>query len=444
MPPRIRRSAMRQFTSLRVALLTLGSLCFSSAYAASTLVPMSDAELSATRGQALMGMSYIAPTDSASNSSSNGNMGFYRLALDAQLEINANIKKLQLGCGGVNGAGACDIDIDYLSLSGGTVDSTSTSTERASSSAIITNPFLEFAVKNPDSASTREIQGFRLSAKSLSGLLTFGLENGDAASGINSLSGYMVTKPTGGTVTTNPYYGITQDETNTAITGRATVLGNLYTVPFTSTGYNLNLGAGSGTLSMGQQIITGKRINTANLNATARVGGLAITGTLDATASVLGLPIPISGNVTGTVNNLDVNVAIKQSLGYFHAAQLNGSAGYLSVQGVNILWPEAASTAQTGWWLELTNPIDIGQITPAGSVDIALSTIVDALGQVSAYLDKNPVDCGLLASSCLIAGNLPVGTVDLTGKTPASMALTNVVLQKQSFSSNCYGSLKFC
>lgn len=81
-----------------------------------------------------------------------------------------------------------------------------------------------------------------------------------------------------GTVTTNPYYGITQDETNTAITGRATVLGNLYTVPFTSTGYNLNLGAGSGTLSMGQQVITGKRINTANLNATARVGGWLLRG----------------------------------------------------------------------------------------------------------------------------------------------------------------------
>lgn len=442
MPPRIRRSAMRQFTSLRVALLTLGSLCFSSAYAASTLVPMSDAELSATRGQALMGMSYIAPTDSASNSSSNGNMGFYRLALDAQLELNANIRRLQLGCGGVNGAGACDIDIDYLSLSGGTVDSTST--ERASSSAVITNPFLEFAVKNPDSASTREIQGFRLSAKSLSGLLTFGLENGDTSTGINSLSGYMVTKPTGGTVTTNPYYGITQDETGTPITGRAQVLGNVYTVPFTSNSYNLNLGAGTGTLSMGQQIITGKRINTANLNATARVGGISVTGTLDATASVLGLPVAISGNVTGTVNNLDVNVAIKQSLGYFHAAQLNGSAGYLSVQGVNILWPEAASTAQTGWWLELTNPIDIGQITPTGNVDIALATINDALGQVSSYLNNNPVPCGAFAYNCLLLGNLPIGTVDLTGKTPASMGLTNVVLQKQSFSANCYGSLKFC
>ena len=33
----------------------------STAYADSTLVPMSDAELSATRGQALMSMSYIAP-----------------------------------------------------------------------------------------------------------------------------------------------------------------------------------------------------------------------------------------------------------------------------------------------------------------------------------------------------------------------------------------------
>lgn len=82
---------MRQFTSLQVAILALGSLCFSTAYADSTLVPMSDAELSATV-QALMSMSYIAPTDAASNSSTNGNMGFYRLALDAQLELNANIK----------------------------------------------------------------------------------------------------------------------------------------------------------------------------------------------------------------------------------------------------------------------------------------------------------------------------------------------------------------
>lgn len=51
----------------------------SSAHAASTLVPMSDDELSATRGQALMSMSYIAPTDSANLEklrNSNSNIGF--------------------------------------------------------------------------------------------------------------------------------------------------------------------------------------------------------------------------------------------------------------------------------------------------------------------------------------------------------------------------------
>lgn len=435
---------MRRFKSLHLAMLTLGSLCLSSAYASDTLKSLSDSELSATTGQALMSLSYISPNDTNSNSNVNGNMGFYRLALDAELELNANIKKLQLGCGGVNGAGACDIDIDYLSLSGGTVSSTSN--ERVSTSAKITNPFLEFAIKDPDSASTRQIQGFRLSAKSLEGLLTFGLENGTTSSGINSLSGYMVTAATTGTVTTNPFYGITQDETGTAITGRATVAGQGATVPFTSTAYTLNLGSATGSLAMTPQVITGKRITSATLKATASVSGVDITGSLNATASLLGIPIPISGNVTGTVNNLNVDVTINQGLGYFHAAQLNGSAGYLSVQGVNIKWPDAASVAQTGWWLELTNPIDIGQITPTGSVDIATSTINQALNQVSAYLNSSghAVNCGALATNCLIAGNLPVGTVDLANSGSASMTLTDVVLQKQNFAPNCYGALKFC
>ena len=144
---------MRQFTSLQVAILALGSLCFSTAYADSTLVPMSDAELSATRGQALMSMSYIAPNDSANLEKlrdSSSNVGFYKLGLEAELEINANIRKLQLGCGGVNGAGGCDIDFDNVSLSG----VADTREGRVASDAKLTNPFLEFAIKNPNSAST--------------------------------------------------------------------------------------------------------------------------------------------------------------------------------------------------------------------------------------------------------------------------------------------------
>ena len=67
-----------------------------------------------------MSCTKIAPNDSANLEKlrdSSSNVGFYKLGLEAELEINANIRKLQLGCGGVNGAG-CDIDFDNVSLSG--------------------------------------------------------------------------------------------------------------------------------------------------------------------------------------------------------------------------------------------------------------------------------------------------------------------------------------
>ena len=188
---------MRRFKSLHLAMLTLGSLCLNSAYASDTLHSLSDSEMSATTGQALMSMSYISPQDDANleanrtnqRDPNNGGIGFYKLGMEAEVELNANIKKLQLGCGGMNGAGVCDIDIDNLSLSG--VVDRNDRNARASSSAKITNPFLEFAIKNPSSASTREVVGFRLSAEKVQGLLTTGLENSAQASGINVLSGYM-------------------------------------------------------------------------------------------------------------------------------------------------------------------------------------------------------------------------------------------------------------
>ena len=190
---------MRRFKSLHLAMLTLGSLCLNSAYASDTLHSLSDTEMSATTGQALMSLSYIAPTDAANLEKirdGNSNIGFYKLGLEAELELNVNIKKLQLGCGGVNGTGGCDVDIDNLSLSGLKVDSNGkplpmTNEERAASSAKITNPFLEFAIKNPGSASTREVVGFRASAEKVFGLLTAGTENGTTPNGINSISGFM-------------------------------------------------------------------------------------------------------------------------------------------------------------------------------------------------------------------------------------------------------------
>lgn len=155
----------------------------------SGLVQLSDQELSDTKGQALFNLSYLAPNDAANleQMRAASNIGFYKLALEGELELNLNAKKLQLGCGGINGVGGCDIDIDHLSLSG----LSDTREGRVGSSAQLSNPFMEFAIKNPNSAATREIVGYRVSAERVQGLLTAGLENGLTPNGINSLSGFV-------------------------------------------------------------------------------------------------------------------------------------------------------------------------------------------------------------------------------------------------------------
>ncbi|MCU4640580.1 hypothetical protein [Acinetobacter courvalinii] len=167
-------------------------------WASNGLVEMNDSELSAARGQALLSLGYTAPD----TSNALKNFGYYKLGLEAKLELNANIRGLQLGCGGRNGAGACDIDMENVSLSGPPdgklADGTPTwSKGRANTSATLTNPFIEFAIKNPTSASTREVSGFRLSAEEILGYLSAGTANDinsnglSTGGGINSFSGFL-------------------------------------------------------------------------------------------------------------------------------------------------------------------------------------------------------------------------------------------------------------
>src|SRR5690606_40215087 len=135
-----------------------------------------DQELSEVNGQALLSMEVqtgFSQVDNLGGTYDQSNISFYKLGLEAEMEINANIKKLRLGCGRINGAAGCDLDIDHLSLSG----NPASGGDRAASSALSTNPFVQFAIKNPHQASTREVLGFRLSAEKISGLLTMGTEN---------------------------------------------------------------------------------------------------------------------------------------------------------------------------------------------------------------------------------------------------------------------------
>ncbi|HRH92785.1 MAG TPA: hypothetical protein PLW01_12885 [Agitococcus sp.] len=173
---------------------SLSSLC--SAQTLWAMTALTDEELATVDGQALMNLSYIAPGDAANFETANS-IGFYKLGFEAKVEANLNLKKLQLGCGGVNGAGGCDIDIDNLSLSGlgnAPASKTNSAADRAArvqSDAVLENPFFEFAIKNPNSASTREVVGFRVSAERAIGLLTTGTENSTTPNGINAISGFM-------------------------------------------------------------------------------------------------------------------------------------------------------------------------------------------------------------------------------------------------------------
>lgn len=162
-----------------------------------SLVAMTDDELSETQGQALYSL----------NRQNQGGLSFYTLSMEANIGLNANIKNLQLGCGGVNSSSkaGCDIDIQNVSFgcianASGTCITIPKSDSRQPDGAVqevqagdkaqgqmkdfnLTNPFYQFAIKNADSASTREVVGVRIGAAEVEGPMSFGA--------LTSFSGYL-------------------------------------------------------------------------------------------------------------------------------------------------------------------------------------------------------------------------------------------------------------
>ena len=275
------------------------------------MVSLNDEELSAVQGQALMSLT-------RTNDTSKG-LGFYRLGMEAEIEINANIKKLQLGCGGVNGAGNCDIDIDNLSLTG----INPVNGEYAASDAVLKNPFIEFAIKNPDTAATREIIGYRVGALEALGLLSIGTNTNTSDpsddTGINSLSGNLTLNLKN------------TQMTNIRACGGALILGGCL-------GIWLN---GSAKVRDTQKQLIFKRDSQIN-----------DLGPLTADATILGL----------TLSNVHLK---NQTLKAIHQITLKSADGsgtkdfYLSLQKEAVTWPTTATVgwnnvaAQRGWWLAL-------------------------------------------------------------------------------------------
>ncbi len=240
------------------------SIAISPLVALADMVELTDGEMANEMGQGLLSMAYTAPSGSGTGATYS-DYGYYKLGLEAKMEINLNIRNLQLGCGGRNGPDNCDIDIENLSLSGpaeskidnsaaiaplqtkknnGTITAAEQITlndliaangqptwsqKRPNTSAVLTNPFVEFAIKNPNTAATREIVGFRLSAEEILGHMSAGTVNDNVGGfstggGIKSFSGYIKVGETPVTSSTKQsIFGVTKDQ---AIAGNVVVLGN--------------------------------------------------------------------------------------------------------------------------------------------------------------------------------------------------------------------------
>lgn len=172
--------------------------------AVQAMVELKDEQLADVTGQALLQM----------NKEFTNGYTFYKAGLDAELRLNMNIDNLQLGCGGINGADGCDLDIDNFSLgcvanssgqcitqnpASGTIqkpgllrdcgNGTCTganidkSIQNQLKDFIINRPFFQFAIKNDNSATLREVVGIRMGGEQVSGPMSFG--------SLNTFSGYM-------------------------------------------------------------------------------------------------------------------------------------------------------------------------------------------------------------------------------------------------------------
>lgn len=465
--------------TILVASILSSVFSFSSAQAMQAL---DDHQMSDVQGQALLNL--MTATDQSQG------LNFYKLSVDALMELNANIKTLQLGCGGANNAignkAGCDIDISNIALSGlnQSYDSTGSpkfNGERAGTSAQITNPFIEFAISG-NSASTREVVGFRLGAEEILGLLTLGTDNVQSPNdGIKSFSGYMKMAQTQGhSYTQAAKFGNASDQ---KISGTLTALGQdrVYTSKPGAEGHTgITVPSMRADFTMPETVVTGQRMESAVVTgirstlgsiplAATESGtyGADVNGTPDFSTDQLYVTFPalLFGSVGdhsffkmskgSTLENLNMDITFVQALNMIHNIPLTGTGGYLSLQSKPVQWMGAdeKDIAQQGWWMSFKEPVQLGYLATADLVDVSavLPQVAKALTS-ELIQNKHNVDVSLLEALGSLAGtpierkmNIDVGSYTgyYTGQ-PARLTLNNQVLQNQNVTPNCYGGMKFC
>jgi hypothetical protein len=205
---KMRKENDRRFFVTTMMTAAAWVLCFIVSFAsmsAGAMVELEDSSLREIVGQdgSLFLADHVTPNSlTGAPSDGSANFDFYRMGLDVKMDLNLNMSKFQLGCGGVNdlltGPG-CDIDIDYLSFMGINSSGTLPSPDGPESAFQLTRPYIELAIKNENSPTQREVVGIKIGGQKINGALSIGRDyTGSGPGGLGNESN-LINQEHGGT-----------------------------------------------------------------------------------------------------------------------------------------------------------------------------------------------------------------------------------------------------
>ncbi len=348
------------------------------------LQTLADQELAVVVGQNL----FVADQYVGLTGTPGEGLMYTRMGLNVDMELNANINKFQLGCGGFNESirTGCDVDMDYVSLMG--LNAAKSGGGAIGSDFKLTRPYIEIVTTNTGNATQREVVGIKIGAQQANGYFGVGrvykdgetnLENGGTCgssagaaalachSGLNTISGFLGVEMSAQVpVTVAGIFNETACFGNTSFTNDACGSGDAF-----------------------YRDIVGSRIDAFRAPS---------------------IPLKLSGGFLSAIGISKAYANVTESLRFVHGFALDQTSDFgLSFQRQQVSYLKYdksgySSAANAGWWMNVPN---------VKVVDLKGDHVSISLGQVGAALGEP---------------GLPLSNIELNQTPP----------------SNCFGSSKFC
>jgi hypothetical protein len=387
---------MAMFEKLKV---TFAFLMLALSAPAVALIPLSNEEMSSESGQGLIVAEQLqgANVTSGLGTGDWSNYTYTRMGLDARLSLNANIDKMQLGCGGFNEAirtNSCDIDMDYVRLMGlsGTgpcaMSTTTTDPCYGGGDFVLTRPYIEIATKG--TGVNREVVGVKIGAQNTNGYFGVGRNYANGATNLEN----------GGTCGTS-----SGAPALACHSGLNSISGYLHTEMSAQVDVNITLFGGE-TACFG---------NTTFTNDTCGVADTYyrdLVGTRMAEIRAPSIPLKLSGGFLSFIGISQAYADLTENFRFIHGFALQNTGDFgLSFQRERLAYPGYAKTnasysypANAGWWMNVPD---------VKAVDILGAPVSMSVGQ---------------AVTALSEPGVPLSNIELNSVAP----------------DNCWGNSRFC